>query len=52
VIAYRYFLDLSESEMAEALSIPRGTVKSRLSRAITRLRRRLAESDERGQTVG
>ena len=33
-----YFLDLSEQEMAEALGWPRGTVKSRLSRALARLR--------------
>ena len=38
VIAYRYFLDLSEAEMAEALGCARGTVKSRLSRALGRLR--------------
>jgi RNA polymerase sigma factor (sigma-70 family) len=38
VIAYRYFLDLSEAEMAEALACPRGTVKSRLSRALGRVR--------------
>ena len=38
VIAYRYFMDLSESEMAEALGIARGTVKSRLARALGRLR--------------
>lgn len=38
VIAYRYFFDLSEAEMAEALGIARGTVKSRLSRALSRLR--------------
>src|SRR5205823_4741976 len=31
VIAYRYFFDLSEAEMAEALACRRGTVKSRLS---------------------
>lgn len=37
-IAYRYFLDLSEAEMAPALGCRRGTVKSRLSRALTRLR--------------
>ena len=38
VIGCRYFLDLSEEETAEALGIPRGTVKSRLSRALERLR--------------
>ena len=38
VIAYRYFLDLSEGEMADALGCARGTVKSRLSRALGRLR--------------
>jgi RNA polymerase sigma-70 factor, ECF subfamily len=38
VIAYRYFLELSEAEMAQALGVARGTVKSRLSRAIARLR--------------
>ena len=38
VIGYRYFLDLSEEETAEALGIPRGTVKSRLARALGRLR--------------
>jgi RNA polymerase sigma-70 factor (ECF subfamily) len=38
VIAYRYFFELSEAEMADVLGIARGTVKSRLSRALTRLR--------------
>lgn len=38
VIGYRYFLDLGEAETAEALGVPRGTVKSRLSRALGRLR--------------
>lgn len=38
VISYRYFLDLSEAEMADTLGIARGTVKSRLSRAMARLR--------------
>ena len=37
-IGCRYLLDLSEEETAEALGIPRGTVKSRLSRAVGRLR--------------
>ncbi|NUR62267.1 MAG: RNA polymerase sigma factor [Catenulispora sp.] len=39
VIVCRYFLDLSEAETAEVLGLPRGTVKSRHSRAIARLRR-------------
>jgi RNA polymerase sigma-70 factor (ECF subfamily) len=38
LIALRYFLELSESEVAEALKIPIGTVKSRLHRTLTRLR--------------
>ena len=42
VIGARYFLELSEAETAEALGIPRGTVKSRLSRALDRLRAGLA----------
>jgi RNA polymerase sigma factor (sigma-70 family) len=37
-IVCRYFLDLSERETAQALGWPRGTVKSRLSRALARLR--------------
>ena len=45
VIAVRYFLDLSEAEAAETLGIPRGTVKSRLSRALGRLRERLATEE-------
>jgi len=38
VIALRYFADLSEAETAAALGCPSGTVKSRLARALTRLR--------------
>lgn len=45
VISMRYFLDLSEQEMAVALGIPRGTVKSRLSRALARTRAYLIETD-------
>ena len=45
IIGYRYFLDLSEEEMAALLGCARGTVKSRLSRALERLRRALSSSD-------
>ena len=48
VIGARYFLELSESETAEALGIPRGTVKSRLSRALDRLRAQLGEQEAGG----
>ena len=48
VIAYRYFFDLSEAEMATALGIARGTVKSRLSRALARLRAVMDEVPARG----
>jgi RNA polymerase sigma factor (sigma-70 family) len=43
VIALRWFLELNEEEMAGVLNCPRGTVKSRLSRAITRLRAAIGE---------
>jgi RNA polymerase sigma-70 factor (ECF subfamily) len=43
VIAARYFLELNEEETATALSWARGTVKSRLSRALTRLRKQLGK---------
>ena len=41
VIGLRWFLDLDEASMASALAVPRGTVKSRLSRAMARLRTEL-----------
>lgn len=53
VITMRYLLDLSEKEMATALQIPPGTVKSRLSRALRRARAVLdaGETDRSGQDV-
>jgi RNA polymerase sigma factor (sigma-70 family) len=44
VLAYRYLLELSEAETAEMLGVRPGTVKSRLSRALVRLRGVLATS--------
>jgi RNA polymerase sigma-70 factor (ECF subfamily) len=37
VVSCRYLLDLSEAETARVLGLARGTVKSRLSRALDRL---------------
>ncbi|HXV56515.1 MAG TPA: RNA polymerase sigma factor [Gaiellaceae bacterium] len=42
-LACRYFLELSEEEAAAALGWRRGTLKSRTSRALERLRARLEE---------
>jgi RNA polymerase sigma factor (sigma-70 family) len=44
-IACRYFLELSEAETAAALGCARGTVKSRLSRALERLRVQMEAGD-------
>lgn len=46
VISMRYLLELSEQETAEALGLPKGTVKSRLSRALVRLRELMDETSE------
>jgi RNA polymerase sigma factor (sigma-70 family) len=43
MIACRWFEDMSEREIADTLAIRPGTVKSRLSRAMTRLRAELVE---------
>ena len=45
VLACRFFLDLSEEETAAALGLRRGTVKSRASRGLARLREELGEED-------
>ncbi|WP_116952803.1 RNA polymerase sigma factor [Jiangella endophytica] len=42
VVVCRYLLDLDEEETATVLGWPRGTVKSRLHRALRRLRTQLA----------
>jgi RNA polymerase sigma-70 factor (ECF subfamily) len=43
VIGCRYLLDLSEAETAAALGVKPGTVKSRLSRALARLREEVGD---------
>jgi len=50
VIACRHLLDLSERETAEVLGCRPGTVKSRLSRALGRMRAEL-ESTGAGEVV-
>ena len=49
VIAARFFMELSEAEMATVLGCRRGTVKSRVSRALGRLRQALGE--QRGEVL-
>jgi RNA polymerase sigma-70 factor, ECF subfamily len=43
VVTYRYLLEMDEAETAQALGWPRGTVKSRLNRALRKLVRLLPE---------
>jgi RNA polymerase sigma-70 factor (ECF subfamily) len=47
LIQLRYSLDLTLPDAAEALGIPLGTAKSRLHRALARLRHELGEPDGR-----
>jgi RNA polymerase sigma-70 factor (ECF subfamily) len=44
VLSCRYLLELGEDETAQVLSLRRGTVKSRTSRALARLRAELGET--------
>ncbi len=46
VVSYRYLLGLSEKETSEILRIPLGTVKSRTSRALDRLRASVENPEE------
>jgi RNA polymerase sigma-70 factor (ECF subfamily) len=45
VIYLRYFLELSVAETADALNVAEGTVKSRLARALARLKPFLTTDD-------
>jgi RNA polymerase sigma-70 factor (ECF subfamily) len=47
VVTYRYLLELSEAETARALGIRPGTVKSRLSRGLGRLRGAMTDTEAR-----
>jgi RNA polymerase sigma-70 factor, ECF subfamily len=46
VIYLRYFLELSEGETSAALGVAQGTVKSRLHRALKRLRAQLEQEND------
>jgi len=45
IIVGRFYLDWSEAELADALQIPTGTAKSRLSRALEQLEHQLGADD-------
>jgi RNA polymerase sigma-70 factor (ECF subfamily) len=47
ILGARFFLDLSEAEAAEALGLARGTIKSRTSRALGRLRASMTDGVDR-----
>jgi RNA polymerase sigma factor (sigma-70 family) len=52
VVVCRYLLDLDEAETATVLGVPRGTVKSRLSRALDQLGRTIAVLHDTTRTGG
>lgn len=45
-LVLRYYLELSEAEIAEAMGIARGTVKSTTSRALAALAKKLGEESQ------
>ena len=47
VVVLRYFAELSLREVAETLGVPEGTVKSRLSRALSHLKEELTQTCDR-----
>ena len=52
VLVCRYFLDLSEADTAQVLGCPLGSVKSRTSRALNRLRGLLVPGDQNRVSSG
>ena len=51
IIVSRYFLELNEAEMASVMNCPRGTVKSRLSRALGRMRVQMVSANSGSEEV-
>lgn len=49
VVVYRYLLEMDEAETAEAIGCPRGTVKSRLNRALARMGRLIGAAEGGGE---
>ena len=47
VVVLRYFAEMTLREVADALGVREGTVKSRLSRALSRLRKELTQTCDR-----
>jgi RNA polymerase sigma-70 factor, ECF subfamily len=47
ILVLRYFNDMSYQEIADALSVPLGTVKSRINHAMGALRAKMKDPDDR-----
>lgn len=52
VVTYRYLLEMDEAETAQALGWPRGTVKSRLNRALKKLEKKLGTATDGQEAKG